>query len=55
MLEKELPTCSVFENLTTLELGKWDLTKDIYAVLRFLQLSPRLEELTLMHRLVCIM
>jgi len=50
MLEKELPTCPTFQNLTTLELGKWDLTKDFYAVLRFLQLSPKLEELTLMHR-----
>ncbi|CAM0883271.1 unnamed protein product [Alopecurus aequalis] len=50
MLEKELPTCSVFQNLTTLELGQWDLTKYLYAVLRFLQLSPKIEELTLMHR-----
>uniref|UniRef100_A0A0D9V6M7 F-box domain-containing protein n=1 Tax=Leersia perrieri TaxID=77586 RepID=A0A0D9V6M7_9ORYZ len=49
MLEKELPTCSVFERLVTLEMGKWCLTEDFYAVLRFLQLSPRLEKLTLMQ------
>lgn len=50
MLEKELPTCSAFENLTTLEIGEWYLTEDLFVVLRFLQLSPRLEELTLMNR-----
>ncbi|KAF7038159.1 hypothetical protein CFC21_048368 [Triticum aestivum] len=50
MLENELPTCSVFENLVTLEIGEWHLTKDFYVLLRFLQLSPRLEELTLMHK-----
>ncbi|VAH64921.1 unnamed protein product [Triticum turgidum subsp. durum] len=50
ILENELPTCSVFENLVTLEIGKWHLTKDFYVLLRFLQLSPRLEELALMHR-----
>ncbi|XP_020164106.1 F-box/FBD/LRR-repeat protein At2g26030 isoform X1 [Aegilops tauschii subsp. strangulata] len=50
MLENELPTCSVFENLVTLEIGEWHLTKDFYVLLHFLQLSPRLEELTLMHK-----
>lgn len=50
MLEKELPTCSAFESLTTLEIGKWYLTEDLFVVLRFLQLSPKLEKLTLMHR-----
>ncbi|BAS74720.1 Os01g0789000 [Oryza sativa Japonica Group] len=49
MLEKELPACPVFERLTTLEIGKWCLTEDFYTVLRFLQLSPRLGELTLMQ------
>lgn len=52
MLEKELPTCSVFDNLTTLEIGGWCLTDDFKVVLRFLQLSPRLEELILKHRKV---
>lgn len=50
MLEKELPTCSAFEGLTTLEIGEWNLFEDLFVVLRFLQLSPRLEELTLVHR-----
>ncbi|KAF8766090.1 hypothetical protein HU200_007582 [Digitaria exilis] len=50
MLEKELPTCSVFESLVTLAIGEWCLVDDLYAVLRFLQLSPRLEKLTLKHR-----
>ena len=53
MLEKELPTCSVFESLVTLAIGEWCLTDDLYVVLRFLQLSPRLEKLTLKHRKVC--
>ncbi|CAM0883270.1 unnamed protein product [Alopecurus aequalis] len=47
---KELPTCSAFESLATLEFGNWYLTKDLFVVLRFLQLSPRLEKLTLRHR-----
>ncbi|RCV27696.1 hypothetical protein SETIT_5G345500v2, partial [Setaria italica] len=50
MLEKELPTCSVFESPVTLAIGEWCLTYDLYVVLRFLQLSPRLEKLTLKHR-----
>ncbi|CAO2177948.1 unnamed protein product [Urochloa humidicola] len=50
MLEKELPTCSLFESLVTLAIGEWCLTDDLYVVLRFLQLSPRLEKLTLKHR-----
>ncbi|KAL6614348.1 hypothetical protein ACP70R_036618 [Stipagrostis hirtigluma subsp. patula] len=50
MLEKDLPTCSVFDNLVTLEIGEWCLIDDFYVVLRFLQLSPRLEKLTLKHR-----
>jgi hypothetical protein len=36
--EKELPTCSVFESLSTLAIGEWCLTDDLYVVLRFLQL-----------------
>ena len=47
-----MPTCPVFESLITLEIGKWHLTKDLYAVLRFLQLSPRLEKLKLVHKSV---
>ncbi|XP_044397096.1 uncharacterized protein [Triticum aestivum] len=47
MLEKELPTCSAVESLTTLEIGDWHLTNDLYVVLRFLQLSPRLEKIKL--------
>ncbi|KAM0901900.1 hypothetical protein ACQ4PT_019651 [Festuca glaucescens] len=50
MLEKELPTCSVFESLTILEIGDWCLIEDLSVVLCFLQLSPRLEKLTLMHK-----
>uniref|UniRef100_A0ACD5VSC9 Uncharacterized protein n=1 Tax=Avena sativa TaxID=4498 RepID=A0ACD5VSC9_AVESA len=50
MLEKEQPTCSVFESLITLEIGNWCSIEDMSVVLRFLQLSPRLEKLTLMHR-----
>lgn len=50
MLEKELPTCSAFESPVTLAIGEWCLTYDLYVVLRFLQLSPRLEKLTLKHR-----
>jgi hypothetical protein len=53
MLEKELPTCSLFDNLVTLEIGGWCLTNDLYVVVRFLQLSPRLEKLTLQQRKVC--
>ncbi|GJM92892.1 hypothetical protein PR202_ga09398 [Eleusine coracana subsp. coracana] len=53
MLEKELPTCSIFDNLTTLEIGEWCLMDDFNVVLRFLQLSPRLEKLILKHRKVC--
>ncbi|TVU34847.1 hypothetical protein EJB05_16701, partial [Eragrostis curvula] len=49
MLEKELPTCSVFYNLTTLKIGNWCLM-DFNVVLHFLQLSPRLEKLVLKHR-----
>jgi hypothetical protein len=49
MVEKELPTCSVFDNLTTLEIGGWCLMDDFNVVLRFLQLSPRLEKLILKH------
>ncbi|CAL4947056.1 unnamed protein product [Urochloa decumbens] len=52
MLEKELPTCSLFESLVTLAIGEWCLTDDLYVVLRFLQLSPRLEKLTLKHRML---
>ncbi|KAM0845580.1 hypothetical protein ACQ4PT_056268 [Festuca glaucescens] len=52
MLEKELPTCSVFQSLVTLEIGKWYLTEDLFVVLRFLQLSPRLEKLKLIHKSV---
>ncbi|CAL4973649.1 unnamed protein product [Urochloa decumbens] len=47
MLEKELRSCPVFFNLVTLEIGGWCLTNDLYVVVRFLQLSPRLEKLTL--------
>ncbi|XP_047043643.1 putative F-box/LRR-repeat protein At3g42770 [Lolium rigidum] len=50
MLEKELPTCSVFQSLVTLEIGKWYLTEDLFVVLRFLQLSPRLEKLKLIQK-----
>ncbi|KAL6853848.1 hypothetical protein ACP4OV_019877 [Aristida adscensionis] len=50
MLEKELPTCSEFENLATLEIGEWCLTDDFYVVLRILQLSSKLEKLTLKDR-----
>uniref|UniRef100_A0ACD5WKW8 Uncharacterized protein n=1 Tax=Avena sativa TaxID=4498 RepID=A0ACD5WKW8_AVESA len=50
MLEKELPTCSVFASLTTLEIGDWYLSGDLFVVIRFLQLSPRLEKLTFRHR-----
>ncbi|CAL4960982.1 unnamed protein product [Urochloa decumbens] len=52
MLEKELPTCSLFESLVTLAIGEWCLTDDLYVVLRFLQLSPSLEKLTLKHRML---
>ncbi|CAL4954150.1 unnamed protein product [Urochloa decumbens] len=50
MLEKELRSCPVFDNLVTLEIGGWCLTNDLYVVVRFLQLSPRLEKLTLRQR-----
>ncbi|RLM62187.1 hypothetical protein C2845_PM14G14660 [Panicum miliaceum] len=50
MLEKELATCSVSESLVTLAIGEWCLTDNLYVVLNFLQLSPRLEKLTLKHR-----
>ncbi|CAO1944789.1 unnamed protein product [Urochloa humidicola] len=50
MLEKELCSCPVFDNLVTLEIGGWCLTNDLYVVVRFLQLSPRLEKLTLKQR-----
>nr|XP_034592549.1 histone H2A.Z-specific chaperone CHZ1-like [Setaria viridis]XP_034592550.1 histone H2A.Z-specific chaperone CHZ1-like [Setaria viridis]XP_034592551.1 histone H2A.Z-specific chaperone CHZ1-like [Setaria viridis]XP_034592552.1 histone H2A.Z-specific chaperone CHZ1-like [Setaria viridis]XP_034592553.1 histone H2A.Z-specific chaperone CHZ1-like [Setaria viridis]XP_034592554.1 histone H2A.Z-specific chaperone CHZ1-like [Setaria viridis]TKW17184.1 hypothetical protein SEVIR_5G349800v2 [Setaria v len=50
MLEKELHSCPVFDNLVTLEIGGWCLTNDMYVVVRFLQLSPRLEKLTLKQR-----
>lgn len=50
MLEKELPTCSVFQSLVTLEIGKWHLTEDLFVVLRFLQLSPRIQKLKLIHK-----
>jgi hypothetical protein len=53
MLEKQLPTCSVFENLETLEIGDWCLTDNFNIVLRFMQLSPRLKKLTLVQRQVC--
>lgn len=46
MLEKELTT-SEFQSLVTLEIGDWHLTEDLYVMLRFLQLSPRLEKLKL--------
>ncbi|KAL6614350.1 hypothetical protein ACP70R_036620 [Stipagrostis hirtigluma subsp. patula] len=49
MLEKQLPTCSVFENLKDLYVGDWCLSDNLYIVLRFLQLSPRLEKLTIAH------
>ncbi|TKW17182.1 hypothetical protein SEVIR_5G349600v4 [Setaria viridis] len=50
MLEKQLPACSVFENLETLEIGDWCLTDNFNIVLCFLQLSPRLKRLTLVQR-----
>ncbi|KAG2578783.1 hypothetical protein PVAP13_6NG111500 [Panicum virgatum] len=50
VLEKELRSCLVFDNLVTLEIGGWCLTNDLYVVVRFLQLSPRLEKLTLKQR-----
>ncbi|KAJ1285719.1 hypothetical protein BS78_03G298500 [Paspalum vaginatum] len=49
-LEKELHTCSMFNNLVSLEIGGWCLTNDLYVVVCFLQLSPRLEQLTLKQR-----
>ncbi|CAO2177952.1 unnamed protein product [Urochloa humidicola] len=50
MLEKQLPACSAFENLETLEIGDWCLTDNFNIVLHFLQLSPRLKRLTLVQR-----
>ncbi|XBI86658.1 uncharacterized protein LOC119312954 isoform X2 [Triticum dicoccoides] len=49
MLDNELPTCSAFQSLTSLEIGGWHLAEDLYAVLRLLKLSPRLEKLKLVH------
>jgi hypothetical protein len=53
MFEKQLPTCSVFKNLETIEIGDWCLTNNFNIVLRFLQLSLRLKRLTLVQRQVC--
>ncbi|TVU21454.1 hypothetical protein EJB05_31088, partial [Eragrostis curvula] len=49
MLEKELPTCPVFKNLEFLQIGDWCLIDSLYIILRFLQLSPRLQKLILTH------
>jgi hypothetical protein len=46
-IENNLQWCPKFFNLVGLTLGKWCLNANFYALIVFLQNSPRLEKLTL--------
>ncbi|KAF7005205.1 hypothetical protein CFC21_020346 [Triticum aestivum] len=45
--EGALQTCPMFSNLTSLVLGDWCMTADLYPLHRILQCSDKLKELTL--------
>ncbi|KAM3280288.1 hypothetical protein ACQJBY_047214 [Aegilops geniculata] len=46
LLERSLWICPMFSNLTSLVLGNWCMAADFDALLRILQRSPQLKELT---------
>ncbi|KAG2657350.1 hypothetical protein PVAP13_1KG251777, partial [Panicum virgatum] len=46
-VERYIPWCPKFNNLTTLKLGRWCLDEDFYPLTVFLQNSPNLKHHTL--------
>uniref|UniRef100_J3N0Z9 FBD domain-containing protein n=1 Tax=Oryza brachyantha TaxID=4533 RepID=J3N0Z9_ORYBR len=46
-IERNLQLCPKFHNLVNLTLGRWCLDANFYALIIFMQNSPRLEKLTL--------